>query len=294
MIDTALVRRLVETQFPQFRGLHIRPVATSLSGWDNKTFHLGEHMLVRMPSAEKYAMQVEKEQKWLPRLAPLLPLSIPEPLAMGKPGEGYQWRWSIYRWIDGEIAASANIADQCDFATSLAQFLIALQSIDTTDGPLPGQHNFYRGGALMTYYTEVRQAIAVLKGKIDIGTATELWEAALETTWQCSPVWFHGDVSAGNLLVQEGKLSAVIDFGMMGIGDPACDLTIAWTLLRGKNREAFRGRLPLDAGTWARGRAWTLWKALIVAAGIRPTNAVEAAQTLYTIDEVLADYRCKP
>lgn len=290
MIDTALVRCLVETQFPQFIGLPIRPVA--VSGWDNRTFRLGEHMLVRMPSAEKYAVQVEKEQKWLPRFAPLLPLSIPEPLAMGEPTESYPWKWSIYRWIEGENAASAHIADLSDFATSLARFLISLQNIDTTDGPPPGWHNFYRGGMLITYDDEVRQAIAILKDKIDVSTAIEIWEAALASTWNGPPMWVHGDVSAGNLLVQDGRLSSVIDFGMLGIGDPACDLAIAWTLLGGKSREAFRAMLPFDSGTWTRGRAWTLWKALIVAAGITNTNAVEAAQPLRVIDEVLTDYKC--
>jgi aminoglycoside phosphotransferase (APT) family kinase protein len=154
-------------------------------------------------------------------------------------------------------------------------------------------HNFHRGGELTNYDTEARQAIAILKGRIDVKAATERWEAALETTWQCPPVWVHGDVSAGNLLVKEGQLSAVIDFGGLAVGDPACDLAIAWTLFRGQSRDVFRAILPLDSGTWARGRAWALWKALIVAAGITNTNAIEAAQSWRTIDEVLADYRRK-
>jgi aminoglycoside phosphotransferase (APT) family kinase protein len=289
MIDVPLVRRLIGTQFPQWKDLPVRPVA--LSGWDNRTFHLGEEMLVRMPSATEYALQVEKEHKWLPKLAPFLPLPIPAPLAMGEPAEGYPWRWSIYRWLEGETAASAPIADLPAFATSLAQFLIALQSIDPTDGPLPGPHSFYRGGALMTYDRETRQAIAALKGKIDVDAATEVWETALATTWHGLPVWVHGDVSAGNLLVKGGRLSAVIDFGQLAIGDPACDLAIAWTLFKGQSREVFRAMLPLDAGTWARGRAWTLWKALIIAAGFTNPNNFEAAQCWRIIDEVLADHK---
>lgn len=186
IIDDMLVRRLVATQFPQWKNLPVRPVA--VGGWDNRTFHLGEQMLVRMPSAEEYAMKVEKEQKWLPRLAPLLPLSIPTPLAMGEPDEDYSWRWSVYRWIEGEIAAFTHIADLDDFAIRLAQFLIALQRIDTTDGPLPRLGNFSYVGGLAAYDDETRQAIAALKGKVDADTATELWETALETTWQGSPV----------------------------------------------------------------------------------------------------------
>lgn len=286
-IDISLVRRLVATQFPQLADLPIQPVA--LGGWDNRTFHLGEQMLVRMPSAAPYAAQVEKEHRWLPRLAPLLPLPIPEPVAMGEPAEGYPWSWSIYRWLEGETAASVNIANLCDFATGLAEFLIALQRIDPTDAPLPGPHSFHRGGSLAIYDSETREAIAALKGKIDVDGATEVWERGLATIWQGAPVWVHGDVCAGNLLVREGRLSAVIDFGMVTVGDPACDLAIAWTLFEGESRELFRALLPLDADTWARGRAWTLWKALILAAGLTDTNAIEGGQKWRIIEDVLRD-----
>jgi len=287
MIDTALVCRLVAAQFPVWEDLPVRPVASS--GWDNRTFHLGEHMLVRLPSAAEYAAQVEKEQRWLPRLAPLLPLPIPEPLAIGEPAEGYPWKWSIYRWLEGDSAAAAPLADLSEFAASLAQFLSALQRIDTTGGPLPGPHSFYRGGSLTTYDAEVRQSIAALKGKIDTDTATDVWETALATAWGGSPVWVHGDISAGNLLVKEGKLCAVIDFGQLTIGDPACDLALAWTFFKGPSREVFRQMLPLDAGTWARGRAWTLWKALITAAGLTNSNNTEAAQCWRILDAVITN-----
>lgn len=289
MIDEVLVRRLVAKQFPQWKNLSVRPVAHQ--GWDNRTFHLGEDMLVRMPSAADYAVQVEKEYKWLPKLAPLLPLPIPVPITIGEPAEDYPWRWSINRWLEGNVAASAPIMDLCDFAIQLAKFLIALQRIDITDGPMAGSHSFYRGGSLTTYDSETRHALATLKGKIDVDTASEVWEAALATTWKGFPVWVHGDLSAGNLLVQEGRLSAVIDFGQLAVGDPACDLAIAWTLFEGESRKVFRAMLPLDAGTWARGRAWTLWKFLIVAAGLTDWNALEATQPWRIIDEVLADYR---
>ncbi|HUG26151.1 aminoglycoside phosphotransferase family protein [Piscinibacter sp.] len=285
VIDDTLVRRLVSSQFPHWADLAVRPVAHG--GWDNRTFHLGDQMVVRLPSAAHYAEQVEKEQRWLPRLAPSLPLPIPTPLAHGEPAEGYPWRWSIYRWIDGDTAAPERIADLRDFATQLAQFLFALQRIDPRGGPAPGPHNFHRGGALATYDAETRQAIALLQGKIDVGAATDVWEAALATSWCGSPVWIHGDAGLGNLLVRGGRLSAVIDFGNMGVGDPACDLSIAWTLFAGASRDAFREVLAIDADTWARGRAWTLWKALIVAAGLTNSNAVEAANPWRVIDGVL-------
>ena len=291
LIDDILVRRLVGAQFPQWKNFSVWPVARS--GWDNRTFHLGDRMLVRMPSAAEYAVQVEKEHRWLPRLAPLLPLQIPVPLAIGEPADGYPWKWSIYRWLNGETAASTQIADMRDFAISLAQFLIALQRIDSTGGPVSGPHSFYRGGSLTIYDTETRQAIAALKGKIDVDAATEIWETALATTWQGSPVWVHGDVSGGNLLVQEGRLSAVIDFGQLSVGDPACDLAITWTFFGWKSREVFKEMLPLDAGTWARGRAWTLWKSLIIAAGLTDTNSAEGEQCWRIIDTVLEDYKSK-
>jgi aminoglycoside phosphotransferase (APT) family kinase protein len=286
VIDDALVRRLVTAQFPQWTGLPVQPVETA--GWDNKTFHLGEHLIVRLPRAAAYAAQVEKEHQWLPRLAPLLPLPIPTPRAIGQPADGYPWKWSIYQWIDGETATPKRIGDLNEFAIALADFLIVLQSIDTTDGPRPGPHNFYRGGSLTTYDAEVRQAIAVLEDRLDTKAVTEVWDMALKTTWDHPPVWLHGDVSAGNLLIHEGRLSAIIDFGMVGVGDPACDLSVAWTLFGGESRRTFRAMLPLDPGTWARGRAWTLWKALIVAAGLAETNGIEAARAWGVIDEILS------
>src|SRR5215210_7422585 len=223
-INVALVRRLVSAQFPQWTDLPIKSV--EFDGHDNRTFHLGEELSVRLPSAQAYTQQVEKEHRWLPRLAPLLPLPIPVPLAMGIPADEYPWHWSVYRWLDGEIATIERIAALPQFAIDLAQFLVALYRIDPTWGPPPGPHNFFRGGPLTVYDEETRQAIAALNGTIDTDAATAVWEAALTATWRGSPVWVHGDVSAGNLLVRDGRLSAVIDFGSSGVGDPACDLAI--------------------------------------------------------------------
>lgn len=285
VIDALLVRRLVTAQFPQWRDLPVSPVRNA--SWDNRLFRLGERMVVRLPSGAAYAVQVDKEQRWLPRLAPLLPLPIPAPLAMGEPGDGYLWKWSIYSWIEGDTPTPERIGDLHQFAGSLAQFLSALHGIDPTGGPPPGLHNFHRGGPLDTYDSETRQAIYALAGKVDGDAATRTWEAALATTWQGQPVWVHGDISASNLLVRGDRLCAVIDFGMLGIGDPACDLSIAWTLFSGKSREIFHAMLPLDPATWARGRGWALWKALVVAAGLTETNAREAARSWHVIEDVL-------
>jgi aminoglycoside phosphotransferase (APT) family kinase protein len=287
-IDVSLVRRLVAAQFPEWADLPIRPVASG--GWDNRTFHLGEHMSVRLPSAAPYALQVAKEHRWLPQLAPRLPLPIPVPLAIGAPAEGYPWPWSVYRWLEGEPATIERIADLSEFAIALAQFLIALQRIDATGGPPPGRHNFFRGGPLAIYDGETWRAMATLGGRIDADAVTAVWQAALASVWRGAPVWVHGDVSAGNLLVKEGRLGAVIDFGSSAVGDPACDLAIAWTLLEGESRDAFRAALPLDRATWARGRGWTLWKGLITLAEHLNTNPLEADKARRVIDAVLADH----
>lgn len=288
IIDISLVRDLISTQFPQWKDLAIRPVKQS--GWDNRTFHLGEQMLVRMPSAKEYALQVEKEQQWLSKLAPFLPLSIPVPLGLGEPANGYPWNWSVYSWLPGETAAASNISNLSDFAVDLARFLTALQHIDSTNGPPPGPHSFYRGGLLKIYDNETRQAITALRDKIDTDAATEIWEIALATQWTRSPVWVHGDISPGNLLVKNGRLSAVIDFGQLTTGDPACDLAIAWTFFKDKSRAIFRSSLSLDNDTWARGRAWALWKALIVYAQLPGTNPLEIENSKRIIDEILTDY----
>jgi aminoglycoside phosphotransferase (APT) family kinase protein len=284
-IDVALVRKLIAGQFPQWADLSVKPV--EFGGWDNRTFHLGEQMTVRLPSAEEYVPSIEKEHCWLPKLAPLLPLPISVPLAKGKPAQGYPWHWSIYKWLDGETVSVERIADLCKFATALAEFLVALQRIDSTGAP----HNFSRGGPLSIYDAETRQAIAILGDVIDVSLVADVWDTALESSWQGFPVWFHGDVAVGNLLVENGALSAVIDFGSSGVGDPVCDLVIAWTLFKRESRDVFRAALPLDSASWARGRGWALWKALIVCAGLPGTNSLEIKKSWQVINEVLADYK---
>lgn len=287
-IDVKLVERLVAAQFPQWSHLPVSRVAQG--GWDNRTFHLGPEMTVRLPSWQAYVAQVEKEHAWLPRLAPDLPLPIPVPLAKGAPGEGYPWAWSIYGWIEGETAAQAAIADLNEFAVSVAGFLRALQSIDATQGPAAGAHNFHRGGALRTYDAETWAAIETLGHTIERGAASAIWEDALASRWDQAPVWVHGDVAATNLLVRDGRLSAVIDFGIMGVGDPACDLAIAWTLLDADSRQAFRQALAVDAATWARGRGWVLWKALIVLARQGEAKTAEVEFQKRALAAVIADH----
>ncbi len=288
-ITPEVVSRLVATQFPQWADLPIRPV--DADGWDNATFRLGRHMLVRLPSSQAYAEQVDKEQRWLPVLARQLPLPIPEPLARGEPGCGFPRPWSVYRWIDGHTAEAGQVADLCEFASSLAGFLAALYQVDPSGGPLPGTHNFFRGGSPACYDVETRAALTTLHGHIDTGLATEVWEAALQAPRDSPPVWFHGDDQPGNLLLNSaGRLSAVIDFGTSGIGDPACDTTIAWTFLSGDSQRVFKERLPVDEATWTRGRGWAIWKAMIVLIRQLDTDPDGADFTRNVISKILADH----
>lgn len=288
MIDVALVRRLVDGQFPRWADLPITPV--EVGGWDNRTFRLGDRMTVRLPSAEGYVAQVDKEQRWLPYLAPRVPLPIPVPLVQGVPAEGYPFPWSVYRWLDGQNAGLDTIGDLNGFAVALAGFLTALGRVDASGGPPPGPHCWHRGGPLLTYDADTRRALATLGDRIDRATATDVWETALAATWHGTPVWFHGDVSAANLLVQDGRLAAVIDFGTSGVGDPSCDLTIAWTLLSGKSRDMFRDALEADLATWARGRGWAIWKALITLADDHGTGSALEAASRHTLEQVLTDH----
>lgn len=286
-INAALVSRLVATQFPQWATLPVKSVEPG--GWDNRTFHLGPTMTVRLPSAEGYALQVAKEHRWLPYLAPRLPLPIPVPLAKGAPSDSYPWPWSIYPWLEGETASLNRIADLPTFAVALAHFLKSLQTLDAADGPPPGPHSAFRGGPLTTYDAETRATLAVLNGEVDTEAARTVWDTALAAPWRGPSVWFHGDVAVGNLLLREGELGAVIDFGCAGVGDPACDLVIAWTLFSGPSREAFYAGLTVDDATWARARGWALWKALITLAQHVNTQPHEAVKARSVIDDVLAD-----
>lgn len=296
VITPELVSRLLAAQFPQWARLPVAPV--DLDGHDNTTFRLGDEFSVRLPSADAYVPQVEKEQRWLPFLAPHLPLPIPEPVGKGVPALGFPRPWSVYRWRSGEPATAERVHDETRFATELAAFLAALYAIDPTGGPAAGAHSFLRGGPLTVLDAGTRQAITTLAHELDADAATAVWEVALATVWERPGVWVHGDVTNSNLLVQDGRLCAVLDFGCSAVGDPACDLAIAWTYFHGESRRAFRRGLALDEGTWARGRGWALWKALITHAKVVRSGAqTEDAARRFgwplssraTLGEVLAD-----
>ena len=264
--DIDLVVRLLAAQFPQWAGLPIRPVPSA--GTDNALYRLGDDMVVRLPRIDWAIGDVEKEQQWLPELAPFLPLAIPVPLAKGQPGEGYPWDWSVYRWLEGEEATIESMADPRQTAIDLAQFIAALQRIDVTGAPPAG-----RGVPLAQRDAPTRAAIENLHGLIDTDAVTALWDAAIEApVWHGPPVWVHGDLRPGNLLAVQGRLSAVIDFGGLGVGDPACDVMAAWMFLSAETRNVFRAALQVDHATWVRGRGWALSVGLIALPYYQTTN----------------------
>lgn len=287
-IDAALVGRLVAAQFPQWAGLPVTPV--EVDGWDNRTYRLGAHLTARLPTAAGYVPAVAKESRWLPRLAPGLPVAVPAIRGEGVPGEGYPFPWSVRGWLPGQTASPARIDDTTGFAVAVAEFVLALQRCDATDGPLAGEHSFFRGAAPAHYDDETRRCLAALAGRVDTVRATQVWDAALDAPWRGKPVWFHGDIAHGNLLVEDGRLAAVIDFGTSGVGDPACDLVIAWTMCTGESRAAFRRTVAQDDGTWARARGWALWKALLTLSQCADPAQPQAVENARVIDEVLADH----
>ncbi|MFJ8935945.1 aminoglycoside phosphotransferase family protein [Streptomyces sp. NPDC102365] len=284
-IDVALVGRLVATQFPEWAGLPVTQVVSA--GTDNAMYRLGEDMVVRLPRLPGGAGQVEKEQRWLPALAPRLPLAVPVPLAAGAPGQGYPLPWGVFRWLDGDNVYERPLSDgAADAATRLGRFVAALREVDAVGGP-PS----WRGGPLADD-RHVRTAIHDLgaDGMVDAGAATAVWEAALRVPrWGGDPVWLHGDLLPGNLLAQDGRLSAVIDFGGLGTGDPAADVLAAWAVFDARTRPLFREAADVDDATWARGRGWALYFGLTAEHYYRVSNPVLAAVGHRAVAEALAD-----
>ncbi|MBL8513958.1 MAG: aminoglycoside phosphotransferase family protein [Betaproteobacteria bacterium] len=289
-IDVALVDALVQDQFPQWAELPISPVLDQ--GWDNRTFRLGEYLSVRMPSAAAYAAQVHKEQQWLPFLASQLDAAIPRPVGFGVPGRGYPWSWSIHQWIAGERASSRALSRSVSFAQAAATFLRALRNVPRKNGPTPGEHNFQRGGPLRFCDAEFREAAVLLQGGFDARLLQQAWADAVDSIWHFEPVWIHGDFAPSNLIVNDaGALAGIIDFGQTGIGDPACDLAIAWSYFREPARTSFLECAGLDRETCLRGRAWALWKAAIVESGLCTTTDSESRVAAHTLLEIESEVK---
>lgn len=287
-VDVDTIVRLLANQFPSWSRLQVRPVPSA--GTDNALFRLGDDLVCRFPRIPAAAAQLDKERTWLPALAPHLPLPIPEPRAHGRSGCGYPWSWSVYTWLDGTPATDTDTVDPQHLATDLSAFIAALSVVNTTDGPTPGGHNFGRGEPLAERDNVTRRAIAELVTEFDADHLTAVWESALATaTWQAPPVWIHGDLMPGNLLVNDGRLSAVIDFGGLGVADPACDAMAAWTVMPTAARQTFRDALSFDDATWTRAMGWALNVGVVALPYYRRTNPTLAGIARRTIEAVLGD-----
>ncbi|MGV9881432.1 aminoglycoside phosphotransferase family protein [Streptomyces sp. NPDC003006] len=286
-IDATLAGRLVSAQFPQWAALPLELLDPA--GSDHVIYRLGDELSVRLPRHAGAIGQARKESEWLPRLSPHLPLAVPEPVGVGEPGLGYPWPWAVSRWLGGEVATTEALADSPVAAVQLAEFLAALQSC-TPSGDFPAEAALpdFTAGSLADRDGATRAAIAEVGGVFDAEAMTALWDSALNAPeWDRPPVWFHGDFHTGNLLTVDGRLNAVIDFGELGIGDPACDLTIAFTLMTAESRATFRAALGVDDATWTRGRGWALATGLNAYICYAAVNPRVAAQTTRQITEAL-------
>jgi aminoglycoside phosphotransferase (APT) family kinase protein len=276
-VDEALVRALLEQQHPDLAPLRLTPLA---NGWDNALFRLGEDLVVRLPRRKLAVPLLYNEQQWLPTLAPHLPLPVPAPVRIGEPGPIYPWPWSICWWLDGEPALTAPLAAPLVAATELGHFLAALHQPAPVDAPV----NLYRGVHLAEREAIVLGAVERLGDAIDGARVRELWaELSAAPIWSGPPLWLHGDVHPGNLLVKDGKLSAVIDFGDLTSGDPATDLAVAWMLFLPEVRPVLRDAVgDVDDATWTRARAWALAFGTVLSASSadNPPYAALGARTL--------------
>ena len=284
-IDAALVQGLITDQFPEWDGRSVSRVESF--GTDNAMYRLGDDMVVRLPRLPGGAGQIAFEHRWLPGLAPRLPLAVPEPLALGEPGRGYGLQWGVYRWLAGDNAYDSPIREHTEAAVELGRFLVALREVDATGAPTS-----FRGGPLHGRDDYARLAIRDLDadGILDADRATRLWDETLRLPqWEREPVWLHADLLPGNLLTENGRLTAVIDFGGLGTGDPAADMLPAWTLFDGESREVFRAAADVDDATWERGRGWALRFGVGAVHYYRGgKNPVLAAVGMRALEEVLA------
>lgn len=283
----ALVARLIAAQFPQWAGLPVTPVPSA--GTDHAVYRLGAELGVRLPRIGWAVDDMHKDGAWLPWLAHRLPLPIPTPLALGAAGEGYPYPWAVYRWLPGEELTLENVRDPHELARDLAGFIGALRRLPTSDLPVPAPQSS-RGGPLAERDEGTRAAAAACAGLLDVAAVSAAWDAALAApAWAGPPVWLHGDLKPGNLLVQGGRLSAVIDFGALTLGDPAADLLPAWNLLDRPARQTFREALRVDDATWVRGQGWALSVGLVALPYYQHSNPALAAISRRQIAQVLAD-----
>jgi aminoglycoside phosphotransferase (APT) family kinase protein len=282
-IDAELVGRLLAAQFPKLADLPISEVPST--GTVNAIYRLGDHLYARLPRVQSWAQDLDKEWHWLPKLAPQLSLPVPEPVAKGHPTSSYPFSWAIYRWIDGQPYADELVDDEHQAAKDLARFVVELRRIAPVSGAPGGGRKPLRELDAVT-----RAAISSARGVIDSEAATAAWEWALQApAWNGTPVWIHSDLLRPNLLVRDGRLCAVIDFGGVGVGDPAADVIAAWSVFGQSGRGVFRDALEVDHGTWNRARGFALHQAALIIPYYGQTNPGFVWPAKRTVEEILAD-----
>lgn len=283
-VDADVVRRLLRGRFPEWADLPVDRVASG--GTVNAIFRLGDTLTVRLPLTASGARDLERERLWLPRLAPALPVTIPTVVATGEPAEGYPWPWSVHEWIDGVTPVEGGLTRPERVAEDLAEFVTAMRRVHLDGGP-----RAYRAGPLATVDNATRAAIEALRRTdepFDADAIAAAWGETLAAPGRSAePCWVHSDLMPGNLLLTEDRLTAVIDFATVGVGDPACDLIPAWNLLPSVARRTFRDAVDVDEGTWLRGRGWALSMAVIQLPYYRDTNPVMSANARHVIGAIL-------
>ncbi|NEB75800.1 aminoglycoside phosphotransferase family protein [Streptomyces sp. SID14478] len=280
-IDEHLVRRLVDEQFPQWAGSPLRHVASH--GTSNVLFRLGDDHVIRLPRRAEAAPDLGLERRWMPLLAAASPVAVPGPVAEGAPAHGYPWAWAVHQWLPGSIPVVGQLAKPEALAEDLAAFVGALRGVDTTGAP-----RSYRGQPLTERDASTRETLGRIAGTVDTDAALTVWDAAVRAPRDAHPdVWLHADLQPGNLLVDEGRLSAVIDFECRGLGDPAVDLIVAWYVLDAPERRIFRDAVGADPALWARGQGWALSIAAAEIAYYRESNPYMARTAQRVIEEIL-------
>ncbi len=281
-IDEALVRGLLRAQRAELAELPVRVVA---NGWDNTIVRVGDEWMVRLPRREMAAALIANEQRWLPELAPLLPLPVPVPEFVGSPTADYPWSWSIGRWLPGQSAVEAPPLDQAATAEALGEFVLAMHQPAPPDAPA----NPFRGVALEARAAAVGDRVAGLGSRIDAARTLDVWEALSATPkWTGAPLWLHGDLHPSNMLTLDGRLSAVIDFGDLTSGDPGTDMAVAWMMFDATHRPRFRAVLEIDDHTWQRAAGWALNLSLAYLTGDDSTSMPAIGRA--TLHEVLTEF----
>ena len=280
-INTSLVRQLLTEQFPHLVERTITLVQST--GTVNAIYRLGDDLYVRLPRLAKWADSLKREWHWLPRIAPHVSLAIPQPVARGKPTMIFPFPWALYRWIEGASYQDDLVNNERQAAHDLADFILELRHINMQGAPRGGR------APLPELDAATRSAIGASREVIDTEAVLEIWSRALQApAWNGKPVWIHGDLLKSNLLVNAGQLCAIIDFGGVGIGDPATDIVAAWAVFNQDGREVFRQALDVNDDTWHRARGYALHQAVLIIPYYRETNPQFVTMAKRTVNELIA------